>query len=327
MALAISIPPSGLPFADDLAYVREAEDLGYESCWVAEVAGNDAFALGSAVATVTQRMRIGTAVVPVNTRGPAMLAMAASTMNSLSGGRGICGVGVSSPAIVSDWNGQPSDEPLLRARETIEALRLALSGEKVDYEGKMVRMKGYRMIPPPSGRIPVYLGALNKRMLRLGGELCDGVVVNMLGESFVPKVVAEVRKGAEDAGRDPDEIEIVMRMQCAVDEDPAVAKDAFAGAFASYLVARGYDRFFTWQGYGATVTGVRAAFEARDRQAARAAVEDGLLDDLVLVGDAATVRARLQAFMDAGITTPAVHAFWPTPESAWHTMRSLAPAR
>lgn len=325
MPLAISIPPTGLSFADDLAYVREAEERGYDSCWVAEVAGNDAFALGAAVAPVTDHLRIGTAVVPVNTRGPAMLAMAASTLDAVSGGRSVCGIGVSSPAIVSDWNGQPSDKPLRRARETIEALRAIFSGQKVDYEGECVRVKGYRMMPPPSRPIPIYLGALNPKMLRLAGELCDGVIVNMLGESFVPNIVAEVRKGAEAAGRDPGEIEIVMRMQVAVGIDPQMAKEAFASAMAAYIIARGYAEFFTWQGFGASVEGVKKAFAARDRQAARAAIEDGLLESLVLAGDAGLVRSRLQAFMDAGITTPAVHAFWPDPGIAWGTMRSLAP--
>lgn len=326
MALAISIPPSGLPFDEDVAFVREAEELGYDSCWVAEVAGNDAFALGAAVATQTLGMRIGTAVVPMNTRGPAMLAMSAVTLDKISRGRSICGIGVSSPAIVSDWNGQPSDLPLIRARETIEVLRQIFSGEKVDYEGRTLRVKGYRMVPPPDRPIPIYLGALNPKMLQLAGEMADGVVVNMLGEEFVPTVLAEVRKGAERAGRDPSSIEVVMRMQVAVDEDPAVMKDAFAGAFAAYIVARGYDAFFTWQGFGQTVEGVRKAFATKDRVAARAAVQDELLDALVIAGDRETVSARLRKFMDNGITTPAVHAFWPTPESAWTTMRALAPA-
>src|ERR687891_331529 len=105
MALAISLPPSGLPFADNIAFAREAEAAGYESAWVAEVGGNDAFALGAAVGAATEKLRIGTAVVPMNIRGPALLAMAASTMDAMAGGgRAICGIGVSSPQIVSDWN-------------------------------------------------------------------------------------------------------------------------------------------------------------------------------------------------------------------------------
>lgn len=325
MAVGLSLPPSGLPFAANLDLAREAERLGYESCWVAEVAGNDAFALGSAVAAVTERMRIGTAVVPMNTRGPATLAMAASTLHGVSGGRAVCGIGVSSPAIVTDWNGQPSDRPLRRARETIEALRAGFSGQKVDYDGRCVHMKGYRMMPPPVSPIPIYLGALNPGMLRLAGELCDGVVLNMLGESFVQSVVGEVRKGAEAAGRDPAGVEVVMRLQVCVTDDPAAAREAFAQFFSAYVIARGYADFFTWQGFGDTVEGVRKAFAARDRQAARAAITDELLDAVVLAGSADEVRARVDAFMKAGVTTPALHAFWPSPDSAWETMRALAP--
>ena len=323
---AISLPPTGVTFADNIEFAREAESLGYDSAWVAEVGGNDAFALGAAVGAATERLRIGTAVVPMNIRGPAMLAMAASTMHAMSGGRGICGIGVSSPQIVHDWNGQDYDRPLRRARETIEVLRSMFAGEKVVYDGACVRVNGYRMMPAPPTPVPIYLGALNPKMLQLAGEVADGVVINMLGESFVPSVVAEVRKGAERAGRDPNDIEVVMRVQCCVTDDPAPIREAFASAFSAYIVAPGYDTFFTWQGFGDVVQGVRAAREARDRAASRAAVSDELLDALVVAGSADEVGARLKAFMNAGVDTPAVHVFWPDPEAAWRTMRSLAPA-
>jgi probable F420-dependent oxidoreductase len=323
--IAISLPPSAVPFAENIAFAQEAESLGYDSAWVAEVGGNDAFALGAAVGSATGRMRVGTAVVPMNIRGPAMLAMAASTMHAMSDGRGICGIGVSSPQIVSDWNDQSYDQPLQRARETIEVLRAMFSGEKVNYDGKTVRVNGYRMLPPPREPVPIYLGALNKRMLQLGGELADGVIINMLGERFVPNVVAEVRKGAERAGRDPDSIEIVMRVQCCVIDDPAPIREAFAQSFGAYIVAPGYDTFFTWQGYGDVVEGVREGRAKKDRAMSRAAVRDELLDDLVVAGTADVVKSRLKAFMNAGVDTPAVHVFWPSPEAAWGTMRGVAP--
>jgi probable F420-dependent oxidoreductase len=326
MTIAISLPPSGLPFVDNLAFAAEAESLGYESAWIAEVGGNDAFALGSAVATATRRLRLGTAVVPMNIRGPALLAMSVATMDAISNGRAVCGIGVSSPQIVSDWNAQDYDRPLARARETIEVLRRAFAGEKVVYDGKVVHVNGYRMMPAPRRPIPIYLGALNPGMLRLAGEVADGVVINMLGEQFVPAVLAEVRKGAEKAGRNPDDIEVVMRVQCCVTDDPGAVRDAFAHGFSAYIVAPGYDTFFTWQGFGDVVDGVREARAAKDRAASRAAVSEELLDALVVAGTADVVGARLRAFMDAGVTTPAVHVFWPDPEAAWRTMRSVAPS-
>jgi probable F420-dependent oxidoreductase len=323
--LAVSLAPSGLTFADNIKFAKEAEELGYDSAWIPEVGGNDAFALGSAVGAATERMRIGTAVVPMNIRGPALLAMAASTMDALSGGRAVLGIGVSSPQIVTDWNQAPYDKPLRRARETIEALRQMFAGEKVIYNGDCVNVNGYRMMPAPKKPIPIYLGALNKKMLQLAGEVADGVVINMLGETHVPKVLAEVRKGAERAGKNPDDIEVVMRVQCAVTDDPQQIREAFAHGFGAYIVAPGYDTFFTWQGFGDVVEGVRSGRAAKDRAASRAAVSDEILDALVVAGSADEVRARLKAFMNAGVTTPAVHIFWPDPEVAWRTMRSLAP--
>jgi probable F420-dependent oxidoreductase len=327
MSLAVSLPPSGLPFYENIEFAREAEASGYESAWIAEVGGNDAFALGAAVGAATKHLRIGTAVVPMNIRGPALLAMAVATTDAMSNGRAICGIGVSSPQIVSDWNAQSYDKPLRRARETIEVLRAMFAGEKVSYNGETVKVNGYRMMPPPRHPIPIYLGALNRGMLRLAGEVADGVVINMLGESFVPTVLAEVRKGAEKAGRNPDDIEVVMRVQCCVTDDPAPVREAFAAGFSAYIVAPGYDTFFTWQGFGDVVDGVREARANRDRAASRAAVSDELLDALVVAGTADVVSDRLQAFMEAGVTTPAVHVFWPDGETAWRTMRELAPNR
>jgi probable F420-dependent oxidoreductase len=324
--LAISLGPSGLSFQDNIAFAKEAEELGYDSAWVPEVGGNDAFALGSAVGAATERMRIGTAVVPMNIRGPALLAMAASTMDAMcGGGRAICGIGVSSPQIVSDWNDAEYSKPLKRASETIDVLRQMFAGDKVTYDGETVHVNGYRMMPAPPNPIPIYLGALNKKMLQLAGEKADGVIINMLGERHVPKVVAEIRKGAEKAGKDPDNFEIAMRVQCAVTDNPQQIRDAFAGAFGAYIVAPGYDTFFTWQGYGDVVEGVRAGRAAKDRAASRAAVTDDILQDLVVAGSADEVRARLKTFMNAGVTTPAVHIFWPDPKVAWETMRALAP--
>jgi len=325
MSLAISLPPAGLPLSEVATFAREAEELGYGSAWVAEVAGNDGFALGCAAATATSRMRIGTAVVPLNTRGPAMLAMAAATLDGVSGGRGVCGIGVSSEAIVSGWNDQGSDRPLRRARETIEVLRAIFAGEKVTYEGETVRVRGYRMTPPPLRPMPIYLGALNRGMLRLAGELADGVVLNMLGEDFVPTALAEVHAGARLAGRDPADIEVVLRAHTYVGDDPAAARDGFARGFAAYVVARGYRDFFAWQGYGECVAGVDAAFAARDREAARRAISDEMLHSMTVTGDAATVRARLQAYQDAGVHTVAVSSFWPDRAHAWETMRVCAP--
>lgn len=324
--LAVSLAPSGLSFRDNVAFAKEAEVLGYDSAWVPEVGGNDAFALGAAVGLATERLRIGTAVVPMNIRGPALLAMAASTMDAMSGGgRAICGIGVSSPQIVSDWNDADYYKPLKRAEETIGVLRQMFAGEKVSFDGEVVKVKGYRMMPSPPQPIPIYLGALNKKMLQLAGEKADGVIINMLGEEHVPKVVAEVRKGAERAGKDPNDIEVVMRVQCAVTDDPQQIREAFAHGFGAYIVAPGYDTFFTWQGYGEVVEGVRAGRAAKDRAASRAAVSDDILNALVVAGSADEVRGRLKAFMNAGVTTPAVHIFWPDPEVAWRTMRELAP--
>lgn len=298
-----------MPLSDVATVAQRAEDAGYESVWTHEVAGNDAFAIGSAIAERTSTVRIGTAVVPFNTRGPAMLAMSATTLGDVSKGRAIAGIGASSEAIVTSWNGQDSDRPLRRARETIEVLRLALSGERVDYEGECLKVKGFRLSPRPQYPVPIYLAALNPKMLELAGELADGVVLNLIHEDFVPEALSHYRRGAQQAGRQPGEV--VMRAQTYVGTDIDAARDGFASAFAPYIAARGYNTFFTWAGFGESVEGVKRGLAAKDREATRAAISDELLDAMVVVGASDEVAARIERYEAAGVDTVAVMSFWP----------------
>ncbi len=321
--LAISVPiPGGL--LESVAYAREAERLGYEEAWLPEVGGPDAFALAGALAVETD-LRLGTAVVPIYTRTPMVIGMTAASLSQLSGGRFVLGLGTSSENIVERWSGTEFAKPYTRMRETLEVLRPMLAGEKVRYEGETLRVDGYRMTVESEGEVPVYVGALNRRMLRLAGERADGVIVNMLGPEHLEQVLAEVAEGARAAGRDPAEVESVARIHMAYDQPFEVAAQIVRGVFGPYAATSVYNKFFRWIGFEEEAEAVARAWAARDREGLAAAVSDEMVRAMVVSGTAAECRARLDEYFEAGLDVAALNPMTLDPEDAYTMMRDLAP--
>jgi probable F420-dependent oxidoreductase len=297
--LGMTLPVGGAERAVELAQV--ARNLGYEETWMAEVNGGDSYALAGAVAQGVPGMRIGTAVVPAQTRTPMMHAMAAMTLSQLTEGNFILGIGLSSPNIVCDWAGQPYDKPLTRMREHVEVLRQMLSGQKTTYEGRTLSVKNFRLGGAPVGEVPIYLGALNKRMLQLTGAFCDGICLNMVPESALPQVLGEVRAGAEEAGRDPDAIEVVARLHVVMVDDPAMGRNLIRTVFGAYAATPGYNKCFEWIGFEDEARQIREAFAKRDRAGVAAGVTDRLCDAMAVVGDREAIRERIRAYAEAGV--------------------------
>ncbi len=297
--LGMTLPIGGAERAVELA--QAARDRGYEEIWMAEVSGGDSYALAGAVAQGMPGMRIGTAVVPAQTRTPMMHAMAAMTLSQLTQGNFILGIGLSSPNIVRDWAGQPYDKPLTRMREHVEVLRQMLSGQKTTYEGRTLSTKGFRLGGAPIGEVPIYLGALNPQMLRLAGALCDGVCLNMVPEAALPQVLGQVRAGAEEAGRDPSTIEVVARLHVVMVDDSAMGRNLIRTVFGAYAATPGYNKCFEWIGFEDEARKIRDAFAKGDRAGVAAGVTDRLCDAMAVVGDREIVRSRIRAYAEAGI--------------------------
>jgi probable F420-dependent oxidoreductase len=284
-----------------LEVAKAAQQRGYEELWMAEVSGGDAYALAGALAVAVPGMRIGTAVVPAQTRTPMVHAMAAMTLSQLTDGNFILGIGLSSPNIVRDWGGQPYDQPVQRLREHVEVLRKALANERVDYDGKTLRVARFKLGGSVRGTVPIYLGALNERALRLAGELCDGVILNMVPESALPQILGAVRKGAEANGRDPGEIEVVSRLHVVMVDDVAEGRKLVRNVFGAYAATPGYNRCFEWIGFAREARQIREAYAAGDRAGVAAGVTDELCDAMAVIGDATRVRARVRAYAEQGI--------------------------
>ena len=325
MRLAASLPiPPDLPACQRAA--RRMEELGYESVWIADTgAGPDAFVVAAAVAAVTSRLRIGTAVVPVYTRTPSVFAAAAGSVAQLAPGRFVLGIGASSETIVEGWGGVPFVKPLTHVREATTVIRQMLAGERVTFEGSRLRTRGFRLVSPPPRPVPIYLAALMPPMLELAGEIGDGVILNMMPVEAVPRMLEHVRRGAARADRDPDGIEVVARFQVIVTDDPASARGAVRHMLGPYFATSVYNRFAAWCGFEREAEEILAGWRAKDRARNLAAVTDEMIDRIAIIGSVDECRRRLAAFHQAGVTTPMVHPFLFDERALWAALEGLAP--
>jgi probable F420-dependent oxidoreductase len=321
---------ASLPLPPDLAMCRRvaerAEALGYESLWIADTgAGPDAFVVGAVAAAVTRRLRIGTAVVPIYTRTPSVMAAAAGSLAQLAPGRVVLGLGASSETIVEAWGGVPFSKPLARMRETVTVLRQMLAGERVTFAGRTIQTRGFRLVSQPPQPVPIYVAALMPPMLELAGEIADGVVLNFFPREALPRILEHVQIGARRAGRDPAGIEVVSRFQVIVTDDRAAARQALRHMMGPYFATSVYNRFVAWCGFPDEAREILAGWQAKDRARNLAAVSDEMIDRLAIIGSAAECRAQLAAFAAAGVTTPMVHPFLFDEPAIWRVLEGLAP--
>jgi probable F420-dependent oxidoreductase len=322
--LALSLPvPGDVPTCLDWA--RRAEDLGYESIWIAETGGPDPFVLAGAVAQVTKRVRIGLAVSPVYIRTPATIAAAAGTVSQLAAGRFILGLGASSHAIVGNWHGIPFKKPLARVRETVTAVRGMLEGKKVALEGETLRTHGFRLMVPPAGPVPIYVGALRPAMLELAGEIGDGVAVNLFPVEAMAPTRAHIAAGARRAGKDPAQLEIVCRQQVLVTDDKAAARDLFRTALTGYFATPVYNKYAAWYGFEEEAALIAEGFKTGNRELTRKGMTDRLVDSIAIFGSLEECRQRIAAYVAAGVDTTAISVLSFDPEVLRKSIEGLAP--
>jgi probable F420-dependent oxidoreductase len=326
--LAISLP---LPFFSPRACVelaRTAErEWGYGAIWLAETNGPDSASLAGALALATSRATLGTAIVPVQTRTPALLAMTAATLAGLAPDRFVLGLGSSSHAIVEGWHGLPFEQPLTRVRETVAIVRAALAGGKTDFAGRTACSRGLRLGFVPERPVPIYLAALRERMLELAGEIGDGLVVNLFPVTAMPRILAAWRRGAARAGRDASRGEVVCRFQVAVTDDVPAARRLIRLAFAGYIAQPVYNAYFRWCGFEAEAAAVAEAFARADRAASAAAMTDALIDRIAILGPAERCREQIAEFVAAGVTTPVIAPIATDAAGVRRVFEAFAPAR
>lgn len=302
--LGLTVGLEGLPLDEQIRVARDGEDWGYTDVWSAETAGPDGFAPLAALAATTSKLRLGTAIVPVFTRPPALAAMSAAALHEMSGGRFVLGLGTSSDIIVNNWMGESFERPLTRLREYVAAVRAILAGEKSAFDGSTLTTHGFRLQLPLDKPPPVYIAALGPKACRMAGEIADGVIFFLKGPEGVAAAMEQVRAGAEAAGRDPDSIDAVIRVLVAVDEDPGVLAYIGRRLTASYAMVDVYNRSLRSEGFVEEADGIRELWQSGDRNGALEKVSDRMLDRLHVFGSEEHCRARIDEFRAAGIKTP-----------------------
>ena len=305
----LTVPLTGIGLADNAELYKRAEAAGYTDLWSGETNGPDGFSPLVLGAAWTDRVRLGTGVVGVMQRGRALLTQEAAALADASGGRFALGIGASSDRIIEGWNAMPFEKPLSKMSETIDFLRTALAGERAD--------GGFKLERAPQERVPIIVAALRGKMLRLAVEKGDGAFTNFLPLEGLPKVTGQL------AGA-PEGFELLCRFFCIPGEREQVEPLA-RFMFSSYITVPVYEAFYRWLGYGEKIDEMVEAWNAKDREKAAAAAPWELIEEMFIFGSPEEMRARLDAFVEGGITLPVITPIT-TPDKVGELIEALAPS-
>jgi probable F420-dependent oxidoreductase len=303
----LTLPLSGVPLAEQGEYVKRAEAAGYTDLWSGETAGPDGFTPLALSAAQTERMRLGTGIVGVFQRGPALLAQEAAALADASEGRFVLGIGSSSDRIIEGWNGIPFEKPLSKVRETLEFLRPALAGERTETR--------FKLETKPRYEVPIVLAALRGKMLQLAVDKADGAFTNFLPLDGLPQVV----EGVKDA---PKGFELLCRFFLLPGSREEVEPLA-RFMFSSYITVPVYTEFYRWLGWGEKIQPMLDAWNARNREKAAAEAPWQAIEQMFIFGTPEEMKERLEQFVAGGITTPILTPVVP-PEKLADAIDALA---
>ena len=320
--------------SDLIAVAQAADRLGYHSFWTGESWGRDAFTVLTMLACHTERIGLGTGIVTVYSRTPGLIAQSIASLDCISGGRAILGLGSSGRIVIEDWHGVKFDYPVSRTREYIEIVRMALAGGRVNYDGRFYQLKRFRMgVAPVQERIPIYIASLGQRNLELTGELADGWLPIWTHSEKLPEIKEPLLAALTAAGRQPGEMTTAPQiLSCASDDEETVA-NAIRQArahMAFYIggMGRYYYDLFCRYGYQAEGDAVRRAWAEQDRAAAAEAITDEMVDSITAIGTPDECRRKMDRFRANGVDMPLV-AFphGADRDTMLGTLEALAPAK
>jgi probable F420-dependent oxidoreductase len=291
--------------------VRLAESLGYESAWVAEGHGGDQFAVLAACAAQTSRILLGTSITSVFVRTAPTIAMAALTVDDLSGGRFILGVGSSHKVQVEGEHGVPYSKPLTRVRETVELIRRLVRDGRVGFHGETVRVENFDLwFTPRRSAFPIYVSAVFPKMAALCGEIADGIILTRSTLATAAAIRSHLAEGARRAGRRPDQVSVTSMLPTAVGKTRWEALAALRPGLAFYAgFFPRYNRLIAEHGFAAEAAAIAAAWAKGDRDAAERAVSDALIDATAIAGTPQYCREQVEAYRRSGIDLPILSPF------------------
>ncbi|MEM9565248.1 MAG: LLM class F420-dependent oxidoreductase [Actinomycetota bacterium] len=319
-AYGMTVPVAGQRLHQHRDVFRELVDLGYTDVWTAEADGADGLTPLALAAAWAPELRLGVAILPAYTRGPALLAQSAASLADAAPGRFAMGIGTSSNVIVERWNGIPFEEPYKQTRDIVRFLKAALTGEKVTEEYATFSVNGFRCGVVPEQQPPILVAALRDGMLRMAGREGDGAIINWLSADDVRTVAPIVH---EAAGGEPREI--VARIFVCPSTDADTVRAQAKRAIAAYLNVPVYKAFHQWIGRSDDLGPMWEAWGEGDRKKALDVIPDHVVDELIIHGSPEACREHIARYVEAGVTTPALSVMGFAGVDPMQAIRDLAP--
>ncbi|MBA4179291.1 MAG: hypothetical protein C0506_01755 [Anaerolinea sp.] len=297
--LDLAVP--GRDLFEQREFAALGEERGFRGAWVSEVNGADAVTQAAAIGSATTSARVGTAIVPIQTRDPLLMAQTATSLAELTDGRFVLGLGTSTKVIVEDWHGRPWGKPVSGTREYVRLMRGLLSGERVTADGPFPMRRASLSSRNPR-QVPIHLAALNDAMLRLAGEIGDGAILNFVSPAQVRRSVGIMKEARATAGIDaPFEVSIYFR--ATVTDDPELALPRYQQELLTYVLAPVYQTFFARDGYAELCATTTERWGRGEREAALKGVPMSFIAERALIGTAASIRKQLEDYAAAGMDT------------------------
>ncbi|GII22511.1 LLM class F420-dependent oxidoreductase [Planosporangium mesophilum] len=340
LALNLGYQTAWSSAADHLVLTQEADRLGYSTVWVAEAYGSDAPTMLAWFAGQTSRIELGSAILQIPARTPAMTAMTAATLDTISGGRFRLGLGVSGPQVSEGWHGVRFGRPLERTREYVDIVKQALSRKNVEYSGKHYTLplpdgpgKALRLtLHPVRDQIPIYLAAVGPKNLELAGEIADGWLAIFYAPEFAAEQHAHIAAGRAKVGKDLTGFDVVANVPVVIGDDVDMCAELVRAYAALYIGGMGsreknfYNQLATRMGYGDAAREVQDLYLAKRHRDAAAAVPMEFIDRTSLLGPVDRIAERMRAYAEAGVTTLSTVLFVGDAESGIQTLRQLSEA-
>ncbi len=328
----------GAPPEENLALVREAETLGFDSVWAAEAYGSDAATVLAWLASQTSTIKLGSGIFQIPARSAAMTAMTTATLDHLSGGRMLLGLGTSGPQVSEGWHGVRFGRQLKRTREYVEVVRAMLRRERIEYDGDTIQLplpdgpgKALKlMIGTVQDEVPIYIAAIGPKNTALTAEIADGWLPIMVSPEHMSEFRPSLEEGWAKAGRSAGDFDIAPAVQVRIDDDIEAAHDVMRHFIALYVGGMGsreknfYNALVTSYGFGDAARRVQDLYLDGKKDEAAAALPAELIDAVTLCGPVDRVRDRLAVYRDAGVGTLIVSPMAWTLEERTDQLRQLA---
>ena len=339
MKLGLSVPYSDyIPREMSLAFVEAADRLGYDTVWIAEAYGWDAFTVLTQIACRTERIKLATGIVNVFSRSPALIAQTAASLDNISGGRFVLGLGTSGHQVIEGWHGVRFEKGIQRLRETMEVVRTVLRRERLVHEGEVFHLSmGLKLITHPlRERIPIYLASLTPSGVALAGEMADGwLPVFFSPKHYETSIKPLLERGAARSGRPLGEVSVCVNQPVMVTDDLDAGRDAMRAQLALYIGGMGsrqknyYNQLFRWYGFEDEAARIQDLYLARRREEAMAAVTAEMIDLVTIIGPLDECRRRLDALGASGVNEVAIALQVPgsDPEKIMEALEAFAPTK